>query len=79
MPRSREAISARSCGTRHGPLAPDAPASAPADGERPTKPAKRVWSKPDFAKKGAKGKPDFKGKKSFGAKGPAKYKSKAPK
>jgi hypothetical protein len=61
------------------PRSPDAPASAPADGERPTKPAKRAWSKPDFAKKGAKGKPDFKGKKSFGAKGPAKYKSKAPK
>lgn len=61
------------------PRAPDASASAPADGERPTKPAKRPWSKPDFAKKGAKGKPDFKGKKTFATKGPAKYKSKAPK
>jgi ATP-dependent RNA helicase DeaD len=57
----------------------EAPASPPADGERPAKPAKRAWAKPDFAKKCAKGKPDFKGKKSFGAKSPAKYKSKAPK
>ena len=61
------------------PRAPDAPASAPADGERPTKPAKRPWSKPDFAKKGEKGKPESKGKKSFGTKGQAKYKCKAPK
>ena len=41
------------------------------------KPAKRPWVKPDFAKKGGKGKPgDFKAKKSFGAGGKPKYKSK---
>ena len=55
-----------------------------ADGERAAKPAKRPWAKPDFAKKGTTGKPkpgDFKGKKSFGATGKPKYKSKtkAPK
>jgi ATP-dependent RNA helicase DeaD len=65
------------------PAADDVPGNeAAADG--PAKPAKRPWAKPDFAKKGpkAKAKPgDFKPKKSFGAAGKPKYKSKtkAPK
>ena len=55
-----------------------APNEVAADGA--AKPAKRTWAKPDFAKKGGKGKPgDFKGKKSFGAGGKPKYKSKTPK
>ncbi len=52
--------------------------------DRPAKPAKRSWLKGDFGKAVAKGKPGtgaFTGKKSFGAKGSAKFKNKpkAPK
>jgi ATP-dependent RNA helicase DeaD len=60
------------------PVTDEAPAGEAAP-DSSGKPAKRSWLKGDFGKAAAKGKPgkgDFKGKKPFGAKGPAKYKSK---
>lgn len=45
------------------------------EGERPRRPAKKPWTKGDFSKPAGK-KADFKPKRSFGAKGPAKFKGK---
>ena len=82
QPRIREAkdeaAAPRKAWQTPRPVADEEPPSeASADG--PAKPVKRPWVKPDFAKKGPKGKPrpgDFKPKKSFGAGGKPKYKSK---
>jgi len=61
------------------PAAKEAPAGDAAPDSRPAKPPKRSWLKADFGKTKPGGKPgkgDYKGKKTFGAKGPAKFKSK---
>ena len=61
------------------PVEEGAPADDAASDGRPAKPPKRSWAKTEFGKAKPEGKPGkggFKGKKTFGAKGPAKFKGK---